>query len=71
LSPGEISQPFKTEFGYHIVKLHGREEERKVSLRKDWQQVEQLALEYKREREFKEWLISLREEIPVEIKIDL
>jgi len=71
LSPGEISHPFKTEFGYHIVKLHSREEERKVSLRKDWQQIEQLALEFKREREFKAWLASLREEIPVEIRINL
>jgi peptidyl-prolyl cis-trans isomerase SurA len=71
LSPGEISHPFKTEFGYHIVKLHSREEERKVSLRKDWEQIEQLALQFKSEREFKEWLASLREEIPVEIKINL
>lgn len=71
LSPGEISHPFKTEFGYHIVQLHSREEERKVSLKKDWQQIEQLALEFKREREFKDWLASLREEIPVEVKINL
>lgn len=71
LSPGEISQPFKTDFGYHIVQLHSREEERKVSLKRDWEQIEQLALEYKREHEFKEWLASLREEVPVEIKVDL
>lgn len=71
LSPGEISHPFRTEFGYHIVKLNGREEERKVSLKKDWQQIEELALQFKKEHEFKKWLASLREEIPVEIKINL
>lgn len=69
LNVGEISVPFKTEFGYHIVKLNGQEEEREVSLSKDWQQIEQLALEFKRDRKFKEWVASLRENIPIDIKI--
>lgn len=71
LQPGEISQPFRTEFGFHIVKLHSREQARQVSLKKDWQQIEQLALEYKRNEEFEKWLTSLREAIPVEVKASL
>jgi peptidyl-prolyl cis-trans isomerase SurA len=71
LEMGEISQPFKTEFGYHIVKLNNRETEREVSLSKDWQQIEQLALEFKRDREFKNWVASLRESIPVDVKITM
>ncbi len=71
LESGEISHPFRTDFGYHIVKLHDRQESRMVSLKKDWQQIEQLALEYKREQEFKDWLASLRETIPIDVKINL
>lgn len=69
LKVGEISEPFKTEFGYHIVKLNNREKERQVSLNKDWEQIEQLALEFKRDREFKNWVAALRESIPVDVKI--
>lgn len=71
LEPGEISQPFKTEFGYHIVKLHSRQEARDVSLKQDWEQIEQLALEFKRKQKFEEWVASLREDIPIEVKMNL
>jgi len=71
LEPGEISPPFKTEFGYHIVKLHSRQEARDVSLKQDWEQIEQLALEYKRKQKFEEWIASLREDIPIEVKMNL
>ena len=71
LKVGEISEPFQTEFGYHIVKLNGREEERQVSLKRDWEQIEQLALQYKQEDEFKTWVASLRENIPIDIKVAL
>lgn len=69
LKPGEISQPFRTEFGYHIVRLNSREEKRPLSLTKDWQQIEQWALEYKRNNEYKKWIAKLRKEIPIEIKL--
>lgn len=71
LKVGEISEPFQTEFGYHIVQLNNSEEERQVSLKKDWEQIEQLALEYKKEDEFKNWVASLRQNIPIDIKVAL
>jgi len=71
LNPGEISQPFRTEFGYHIVLLNKRNEARKFSLKDDWEQIEQWALQDKREKEFASWLTDLRSEIPVVIRIDL
>ena len=71
LNVGEISKPFKTEFGYHIVRLDKRQEARPISLKNDWEQVEQWALQKKRENDFKEWLAQLRQEIPVVVKLDL
>lgn len=71
LKPGEISQPFRTEFGYHIVRLNERISPRTLSLEKDWEQIEQWALQKKQEREFQKWLAQLRKEIPIIIKYQL
>jgi len=71
INPGDISEPFKTDFGYHIVKLDARNDARQFSLDKDWEQIEQWALQNKREKEFSEWLAELRQEIPVVVKVEL
>ena len=71
LEPGEISQPFKTDFGYHIIRLNSKSEARAISLDGDWQRVEQLAKEFKSSKEFEKWLSNLREEIPIEVKKDI
>jgi peptidyl-prolyl cis-trans isomerase SurA len=71
LKSGDISEPFKTDFGYHIVKLEARNDARQFSLDQDWEQIEQWALQNKREREFTEWLAELRQEIPVVVKVEL
>lgn len=71
LQPGEISQPFKTQFGYHIVRLNSREEGHRLTLENNWQEVEQFALEFKRNQEFRKWVEQLREEIPVVIKLQI
>jgi peptidyl-prolyl cis-trans isomerase SurA len=71
LKPGEISEPFRTEYGYHIVRLDGQTEARPLSLKNDWEQIEQWALQHKQENEFKAWLAQLRKEIPVVVEIDI
>lgn len=71
LKPGEISMPFKTEFGYHIVRLNQRNQARELTLKDDWEQIEQWALQFKRDREFRSWLQKLRSEIPVVVKVDI
>jgi parvulin-like peptidyl-prolyl isomerase len=67
---GDISEPVRTEYGFHIIKLTKRREGGKISLDKDWQQVEQWALAQKRNKEMQDWVESLREKIYVEIKTD-
>ena len=44
---------------------------RQFSLEDDWEQIEQWALQNKREKEFTEWLSELRKEIPVVVKVEL
>jgi peptidyl-prolyl cis-trans isomerase SurA len=71
LQAGDISLPFKTDFGYHIVKLNSRKGAREYSLTDDWEQIEQWALQNKREKEFENWLADLRQDIPIVVKVDL
>jgi peptidyl-prolyl cis-trans isomerase SurA len=71
MQPGDISAPFKTDFGYHILLLHSRQASRPISLNDDWQRVEQLAKDFKSSQEFEKWLEELRQEIPIEIKLDI
>lgn len=71
LQPGEISEPFRTDFGYHILLLHSRTAPRTYTLEDDWQRIEQYAIDFKRNREFDEWLAQIRSEIPVEVKLKI
>ena len=68
LEPGEISQPFKTKFGWHILKLNSKQEPRPISLQKDWERIEAFALNMKRQRDFQRWVEEIKKDVYVEIK---
>ncbi|KAA3615010.1 MAG: hypothetical protein D8M58_11200 [Calditrichaeota bacterium] len=68
LQVGEVSSPFKTDFGYHIVKLEKRQAARTVSLVDDWQKIEELAQNFKIEREYRKWISELKEQVPIDVK---
>jgi peptidyl-prolyl cis-trans isomerase SurA len=68
---GDISEPIKTDYGYHIIKLHKRIASREVNLEKDWERIESFALNMKREQEYLKWIAGLKQEIPIEYRLDL
>jgi peptidyl-prolyl cis-trans isomerase SurA len=68
LKIGEISHPFQTQYGYHIVKLNSRNEKRKVTLENDWERISEMALNIKVDKEYKKWIESLKKDIPIEIR---
>ncbi len=70
LKVGEVSAPFKTRFGYHILKMNDRQEARPLSLERDWDKVEAMALDYKRQKKFKEWVEELKKDLYIEVKVE-
>jgi|WetSurMetagenome_2_1015567.scaffolds.fasta_scaffold20331_3 peptidyl-prolyl cis-trans isomerase SurA len=67
LKEGDISEPVKlsagNSAGYHIVWMKKRTPEHPASLEQDYQRIETLALNFKRNREYQAWLRELREKI--------
>ncbi|MBN1541443.1 peptidylprolyl isomerase [candidate division KSB1 bacterium] len=68
VEPGQVTEPVKTAFGYHILRLNSREEPRHLELEKDWERIETLALEKKIQNEFNKWLNEIKKTVYIEIK---
>ncbi|MCC7430280.1 peptidylprolyl isomerase [bacterium] len=68
LKIGEISEPFKSEFGFHILKLEDKKEPRKLSMSEDWEQIQEMALNFKKEQDYQKWVAKIRENVFVEIR---
>jgi len=66
---GQISKPFQTQLGWHIVKLNDVREGGEVTLKNNWPEIEQMVLQQKRVDEYQRWLESLRSNFYVDVKI--
>jgi len=69
LPVGDISNPFKTDFGYHIVTIFEKREGGALSLENNWHDIEAIVIQNKRLKVYNEWLNSLRDEVFIDIKM--
>lgn len=73
LIQGEISSPVEitqgTTRGYQIVYLKRRVQAHQMNMTDDWNRIELLAANYKRNLEYLKWIQELREEIYWEIRL--
>jgi peptidyl-prolyl cis-trans isomerase SurA len=67
LQPGEISEPFRTEFGWHIVLLVDRQERDTTDEVQRMRAIDAIRAS-KREQETEIWLRQLRDEAYVEVR---
>ena len=67
LKQGEISEPVRltvgATYGYHIVLVKRRTPEHAATLEQDFQRIETLAMNFKRNREYQSWLEEIRRDI--------
>ncbi len=69
LKSGEISEPFKSEYGYHILKLDDYKPAHILNIKDDNQIVRQLVAEKKSMEELDRILNNLRAEIYIDIRL--
>ena len=69
LKIGEISQPFETNFGFHILKLNDKREQRKLEMKEDWQNIESMALHQKQFKEMEKWIAQIRSKFYVDVRL--
>jgi len=67
LEVGQVSDPFKSQLGIHILKKSDAKPERKIDLTEDWDRISQMALKMKQDEVYKEWVTEQRKEVFVEI----
>ena len=65
---GEITRPFKSQYGWHILQVIERRKE-DMSYRVKRNQAAQLLRSRRFDEEFQLWLTQIREEAYVEIKL--
>ncbi len=67
---GEISRPFQTELGWHVIKLNDMRPAGAVTLEDNWAEIEQMVMQQKRAEEYQRWLENLRSQFYVDIKVE-
>lgn len=67
LEPGGLSEPLKTEFGFHLVRLDEKREARRFTLAEDYDRLEEMALNHKADMEFRRWVESLKQQMYVRV----
>ncbi len=67
MKPGDVSEPFKTEYGYHIVKLNAFTPAHRLTLKDDWEEIQKYALNYKMQNEYQKWIKELKKHIYIKI----
>jgi peptidyl-prolyl cis-trans isomerase SurA len=68
VAAGSYSEPVRTQYGFHIIRVNNREPARRLSLEKDYERIQRMALEFKKQSAFEAWISELKENVFVEIK---
>ncbi|WP_078409434.1 peptidylprolyl isomerase [Priestia abyssalis] len=66
LKPDEISEPVKTEYGYHIIKLVEKQEAKEANYEESKSEIKELLTSEKMQTEYTTWLEEKKEEYNIE-----
>lgn len=69
VAEGQYSEPVRTQYGFHIIRLNSRAPARELSLEKDYDRIQRMALEYKKQKAFEAWVQEIKQDVFVDIKV--
>ncbi len=69
LQPGEFSEPVRSQFGYHILKVLDKKSARPLDFEDDYNEIEAFAKRHKAQKELEQWLDGAREKYYIEVKL--
>ena len=69
LNEGEISEPFSTRFGYHIVRVNKLTENRQRTLETDYDYINEIVNNRKKTEYYQKWLTDKKNDMYIEIKM--
>lgn len=67
LDSGAVSDPFRSQLGYQLLKLTDHEAARPMDLQLDWDRISRLAKLEKQEKVYNQWVESLRKDVYIEM----
>ena len=69
LQPGEVSEPFRSDLGYHIFRLETKETLEGEGLTRTRNQIREILFRQKYEARFDAWLREIRERAVIEVRM--
>ncbi|MDC0947174.1 peptidylprolyl isomerase [Nitrospinaceae bacterium] len=70
LKINKVSDIIKTPYGFHLLKVVDKIEERKMDFEESKSRVEKILLEYLQDQAFKKWFLKLKENAEIEIEYE-
>lgn len=66
LNVGEVSEPVKTEYGYHIIKVNEKKDAKEANYEESKSKITETLLEQKIQTEYSSWMQELRQQYKIE-----
>jgi parvulin-like peptidyl-prolyl isomerase len=70
LKINKVSDIIKTPYGFHLLKVVDKIEERKMDFEESKSRVEKILLEYLQDQAFKKWFLKLKQNAEIEIEYE-